>query len=404
MKTLSKLDTQNQSTNTCPETELVFCCARTQIDSATAERIKTLVEQDINWEYLLKIANWHGVMPLLYWSLKNSCPESIPQAQLDYLRKAFQANSYRNLVLTQQLIQLLGFLEKHEIPALPFKGPLLAASIYGNLSLRRISDLDILVHQQDFQKAADLLVDRGYEYWLEAKVKWECHLVKNDGISNIDLHCEIVPKHLSCAISNNYWWDSLEKFSLAGNVVPNLSPEAWFLIISLNGTKECWKSLNRICDVAEVLRAYPNMDWNKILQQAKKLGFQRLIFVAIILAKNLLEAPVPESLWQQIQKDAFSNTLATQISQQLFVESNERILEVHRTLFHIKTRERPQDKVRIFMDLMNYSGWLALTEKDLNFVSLPKSLYFLYYFIRPIRILNKYRKPLLKYVGIKKDK
>ena len=262
--------------------------------------------------------------------------------------------------------------------------------------------MDILVHQQDFEKAAELLVAQGYEYWLETKVQWECHLVKNDGISNIDLHCDIVPKHLSCAISDNYWWDNLESFTLAGTEVPNLSPEAWFLIISLNGTKECWKSLNRICDVAEVLRAYPNMDWNEILQQAKKLGFQRLIFVAILLAKKLLEAPVPESVWQQIQKYAAATNMATRISQQLFVESNERILEVHRTLFHIKTRERLQDKARVFIDLMSYSGWLTLTEKDLNFVSLPKSLYFLYYFIRPIRVFNKYRKPLLKYVGIKK--
>ena len=402
MQTLSKFDTQNQPINTRPEIELILCCARTHINSATVERIKSLVEQDINWEYLLQIANWHGVMPLLYWSLKNTCPESIPQAQLDYLRKVFQANSYRNLVLTQQLLQLLSFLEKHKISVLPFKGPLLAASIYGNLSLRRISDLDILVHQQDFEKAAELLVAQGYEYWLEAKVQWECHLVKNDGISNIDLHCDIVPKHLSCAISDNYWWDNLESFTLAGTEVPNLSPEAWFLIISLNGTKECWKSLNRICDVAEVLRAYPNMDWNEILQQAKKLGFQRLIFVAILLAKKLLEAPVPESVWQQIQKYAAATNMATRISQQLFVESNERILEVHRTLFHIKTRERLQDKARVFIDLMSYSGWLTLTEKDLNFVSLPKSLYFLYYFIRPIRVFNKYRKPLLKYVGIKK--
>ncbi len=403
MKTLSKPDTSNQLNNTRPEIELIFCCARTHINSGTVERIKTLVKQDINWEYLFRIANWHGVMPLLYWSLKNTCPESIPQAQFDYLHQVFQRNSYRNLILTQQLLQLLSFLEQHKISALPFKGPLLAASIYGNLSLRRISDLDILVHKQDFQKTADLLVAQGYEYWLEAKVQWECHLVKNDGISNIDLHCEIVPKHLSCAISNNYWWENLESFNLAGTVVPNLSPEAWFLIISLNGTKECWKSLNRICDVAEVLRAYPNMDWNKILQQAKKLGFQRLIFVAIILAKNLLEAPVPEVVWLQAQKDNVAKNMATQISEKLFVETNERTLEVHRTLFHIKTRERLQDKVRIFIDLMNYSGWFTLTEKDLNLVRLPKSLYFLYYFIRPIRILGKYRKPLLRYVGIKKD-
>jgi Uncharacterised nucleotidyltransferase len=403
MQTLSIVDTKKQENNYnfSLEIELLLCCTRTRIDDSTTEQIKTLVKQDINWQYLIQTAMRHGVMPLLYSSLKKTCPESVPDAELNFLREDAQNNIYRNLILTQELVKVLRLFETHQIPALPFKGPLLASSVYGNLSLRYISDLDILVSKENFQKAADLLVAQGYEYRQEANVRWESHLVKGDGTYNIDLHSEIVPDHLSCSISKNYWWENTEPFSLAGLTVPNLLPEATFFLICLNGNKECWISLNRICDVAEVIRAYPQMDWQKIWQKADKLGCKRLIALALFLATDLLQAPVPEAVLEQIQSYPKAKALAQKITQKLFIESNERILEVHRCLFHINTRENIPAKIQVFVDLMNYSGWLQPTPRDLNSVKFPKSLYFLYYFVRPIRVFNKYQRTLLRHIGIK---
>jgi hypothetical protein len=371
-----------------PEIELLLRCAHNRIEPANVERIKELVKQSIDWEYLIYTARWHGVIPLLYWNLKNTCPELVPTQQLELLRQYFHSNNFNNLILTQSLIKLLNLLESHQIPALPFKGPLLAASVYGNLSLRRISDLDILVHEQDFQKTVDLLVTQGYKSFVE--VPWESHLIGKDGITNIDLHRYIVPKHLSCSINDNFWWDSLKSFSLAGTDVPNLSPEAWFFILCLNGNKECWLSLNRICDIAEVIHAFPQMDWKLIMEMAERQGCKRIIFLSLLLVKNLLDAPIPEIIWQQAQSDLVAKSFYLQISQELFSEKTEDVGEVQKAIFHLKTRECLLDRIKSFVGLMQHSGWMKLTENDLEFLTLPKYLTWIYYLIRPIRVLNKY--------------
>jgi hypothetical protein len=124
--------------------ELLLYCAQTPIDSEIAERIRTLLQQDIDWAYLIQTAAQHGVMPLLYQSLNTTCPEAVPKANLAQLRNYFHTNAQRNLFLTKELLKLLTLFETHSIPAIPFKGPVLAVSAYGNLSLRQISDLDIL--------------------------------------------------------------------------------------------------------------------------------------------------------------------------------------------------------------------------------------------------------------------
>lgn len=145
MTTLLSPSTKAPTAATRPEIELLLCCTRTQINTATAERIKILIQSKIDWAYLIQTATRHGVMSLLYQSLSTTCPEAVPKTNLAQLRDYFHSSAFHNLFLTKELLKLLNLFESHSIPAIPYKGPVLAVSAYGNLSLRQISDLDILV-------------------------------------------------------------------------------------------------------------------------------------------------------------------------------------------------------------------------------------------------------------------
>lgn len=85
MKTSFQPNIQKHEIETCKEIELLLYCARTHIDNATADYIKTLLEKDINWEYLIKLAHQHRVATLLYRSLHATCPEAVAKAVLDML-------------------------------------------------------------------------------------------------------------------------------------------------------------------------------------------------------------------------------------------------------------------------------------------------------------------------------
>src|SRR5688572_24047075 len=128
------------------EIELLLCCARTSIDSNTLDRLKTLLHQDLGWQRLIQTAGIHGVLPLLYRSLSRNAPGLVPKAILERLRENFRSNVQRNLFLTAELLKLLDLFAAHRIDAVPFKGPVLAAAVYKDLSLRQFSDLDVLVH------------------------------------------------------------------------------------------------------------------------------------------------------------------------------------------------------------------------------------------------------------------
>ena len=79
------------------ETELLVCCSRTRLDPETTERIHSLSQKGIDWEYLLGLASRHRVMPLLCRSLEMTCAQVTPE-MLEQLCGYITFNTTRSLV------------------------------------------------------------------------------------------------------------------------------------------------------------------------------------------------------------------------------------------------------------------------------------------------------------------
>ena len=135
------------------EEGLLLYCARTSLTSEDIGRARSVLESYLNWPYLVKIAKVHEVVPLLYKNLHSHFPESVPQAVLEDLRFQFQKNRLNNLLLGTELTRIIKIFSENGIRAVPFKGPNLAISGYGDLSLRMFCDLDILVCRADLSRA-----------------------------------------------------------------------------------------------------------------------------------------------------------------------------------------------------------------------------------------------------------
>jgi hypothetical protein len=145
-----------------PERELILRCATTTLDDERADRIKALLETELDWDCLLKEAEQHGITPLLYSNLEATFPGAVPEPFIHTLRDCFRKNLISNLLLTSEMCNVINLLESHGISAIPFKGPTLATAAYGDLALREFRDIDLLVRKEDVLKAKAILTARGY--------------------------------------------------------------------------------------------------------------------------------------------------------------------------------------------------------------------------------------------------
>ncbi|NJR45522.1 MAG: nucleotidyltransferase family protein [Hyellaceae cyanobacterium CSU_1_1] len=160
--TLTKTDINSPLIVNKPEIQLLLSCARTQVDERTQVKIKNLVEQEIDWDYLISIARRHGLIPLLFYNLNKLCREAVPQPIFSDLEQYFKIHTRRSLMLTNELLQILDIFKANNIQAIPFKGPTLAISAYKSLALRQFCDLDILIDKKDTMHCLELLTSIGY--------------------------------------------------------------------------------------------------------------------------------------------------------------------------------------------------------------------------------------------------
>ena len=382
-----------------PEDELLLCCAGS---SAKVGRMEALLRRDLDWAYLLQRAFRHGLMPLLYQSLSAACPQAVPDSALTLLRDQFQANARRNLSLTEELLALLSLFEAHGIPAVPYKGPALAASVYGDIALRQFCDLDILVHKRDVLRVKDLLLSRGYrpEFPLTraqeaALLRYDSEyaFVRPDTGSMVELHWEIMPRYFPFSLDSERLWERLELISIRGREVPSLSPEDLLLILCVHSAKHLWGRLLWVCDVARVISAYEGMDWGRVMGQARALGGERMLFLGLSLVGELLGATVPGEVWRKVQADRAVESLAAQVQEWLFSEGGPPQIFAGAVFhpFHIQVRERFRDKLRYCLRLATVpkiADWLLLP--------LPPPLFPLYRLLRPIWLLGRYGWSALK--------
>lgn len=378
-----------------PEIELMLHCARTRVEAGRAERMRRLVRTGIDWNFLFENARRHHVVPLVCRNLTHSCSAELPGEVDSALRAQTAATLGRNMALTGQLFKILARLQSHGVTAAPFKGPALAAGAFGHLALREFGDLDILVRRRDVPAARETLVSMGLSPYRRLSPRQEdlhfryesaFEYLGDNGLM-VELHWELTSWRSLFPLDPESLWDRLDPVSVAGRTVYTLPPHDLLLYLCAHGAKHRWERLQWVCDIAELSQAR-EWPWTEILNRAASSGVRRLLLVALSLAEVLLDVEFPAAVRVQMEADSVARELAIQCSR--------RILHPDRTPpagdadanqleFFYAAKERWRDKVRYLLG----RGWsnILWSDKDAAFVDLPRSLHFLYYAVKPLRVL-----------------
>lgn len=387
--------------NLRPEVELLLCCARLRVPSAARERIMALLELELDWVHLLKLASEHGLLPLLYLQLNALAPAAVPKAIYMKLWAHYESTLRHNQGMARELLNILQMFDANGIPAIAYKGPALAAAVYGDLGLREFGDLDILLRPQDVLPAKRLLRAHGYipEYdlkpaveaaFLRSSMQYHLVLVDKARAVMIELHWKTDPDFAVEATTDAQWWADLGHFSLEEKKIRCFATGELLLILCLHGSKHAWGSLGWLVDVAELIRQHPDIGWERITGKAAQLGCERRLALGLYLAHHLLDAPLPEATRNKLGYAADVKNLADSILETLFTPDSEGMSAFEWLRFNLSLYERRREKfnhcinVVLAPSLVEWSNW-----------PLPRALFFLYLPLRVGRLIRKYTVKML---------
>lgn len=339
----------------CPKWNLLLASARACHAASEAATIEPdgmhLAEwQATDWDALLKLASRHGMVPLLARFLQQRAGD-VPPDVLAKLQMQFRMNAARNGQLLEELSGLLRQFEAHGIAAVPYKGPALAAQVYGDLTLRACGDLDILLRPGDVLRAKALLLAAGYQpvQQFQTAQQEQQHLQTDceynfcrptDGIL-VELHWRFRPQFFPLPLNMERLWERTQPAALGE--ARTLAPEDLLLILCVHGAKHCWERLCWICDIAALLRAFPNLDWELAWTQAQSVGCGRVLLLGLALAQELLGATLPAPAPRKMPGAVAA--LAAEVQRQLAQTDPAESDPHRRMLFHLRVRDRLRDRV-----------------------------------------------------------
>jgi hypothetical protein len=377
-----------------PEALLLLACARRSMDAPGRARLRTALAWGVDWHRVAALAARHRMAPLLHWHLTREAAGSVPARVASSLRRAFEANAATSLQLTGELKQILDVFEEQGIAAVPYKGPVLAEQLYGNVALRRMGDLDLLVKPADVPRARALLAERGFEpppqltaSQVRTLLRRDCNLplVRARDQLVLELHWAFAAGAFSFGLDWNEIEPRLESRDFAGREVPVFTPEDQMLILCFHGTRHMWERVEWIAGVAELIRA--GLDWETVLLRADRLGMRRMVLTAAALAAELMDTPIPEDVATRISGDPTVQRLTHEVQGRLFTGTGElaHTLGVAFHIFQLRALQRLRHRLRYVA-----YGAMAPAKEDWTAVELPAALAPLYVLIRPFRIARQY--------------
>jgi len=182
------------------ELELITASAPIHATSADIDKIDHLLCEVTDWNYLLDMMVKNCAAGLFYRKLPLLKYNNLIPAETQKLfKKAYQTTFIHNTRLYTEFTYMASVLQAHNIPFVTLKGICMAEWLYGDIGLRQMSDIDILIQEKDGVRCLDALHSAGYvsqkEFMVDAFVdaKSQNHfnpLFRNDVMVEIHIRLQ----------------------------------------------------------------------------------------------------------------------------------------------------------------------------------------------------------------------
>ncbi len=257
--------------------------------------LKTISEED--WPLIYLAAEKHAVAPLLYYKLKpykdyiNMKPEI-----WELLRNGYFKNAAINMRFYNTLGTLINAFSNNQIPVIVLKGPHLAATVYNNIALRTMSDIDLLVKPQNIRAAVKILKKLG-------------SIEKDTNIDNrsvnlvyeilatkvtVELHWKLFASIYDCQVNMDDIWRRKTYRELEKNTALTLADEDLLIYLCGHAVKHI-KDMNirMLYDIHLLINSHKDsFNWEEIVLRARRWKLSRALFIMVRLSAELLQTGI----------------------------------------------------------------------------------------------------------------
>lgn len=316
------------------EDRLLLYSCRTEIGDKDRNGLIEIQRNNIDGDCFLEKARGEGVSPLIFLRLPKIVinKDALPRYVTERLKEDYYLNAARNTLIFEELGRVLKAFKKAGLQVIALKGAALAEAVYGNLALRSMSDVDLLVKKEDLYQIDEQLKILGY---------FPCDRAVNDidlsstYLTTLDyrsssrnspsfhihwhfVNSTIPHEHYTKNIKMEDIWQDAEKTRIAHVETWIMAPHHLLIHLSehaLRVTHSLGK-LSFFCDINEAINFYrERLDWDRLIKDSFKFNLDRMVYLTLYFTSEFLAAKIPEYVLLKLRPKRFS------LSERIFMNS-----------------------------------------------------------------------------------
>lgn len=239
------------------------------------------------------------LLPLLYERLRR---RSISDPQMEILRGVYRFTWSKNLIQFHAIQKLLAGLHQSGIEPMLLKGAALTGAFYGDLGLRLMDDIDILVPPNQVDDAIAMMHRLMYVH----KDSFRCRLLNRTEFRSVthsqpfvspegrevDLHWAIARECCRMEDHEGFWERSLP-LNFQGMITRTLDPTDQLFHVCLHGAK--WADpapIRWIADAALILEK-STIDWARLIDLIRTVRVVRFMKDSFACLSDCFQLPIP---------------------------------------------------------------------------------------------------------------
>jgi hypothetical protein len=271
------------------------------------------------WQELVSLAIQHDLASWYYARLKKEAVQP-DRAAAEQLRERYVASAARSMGLFHEIGRILRALRAADVPVMPLKGACLAEAVYGDVALRPMADVDLLVKPVDMLRAVEILRTLGYDSdqpfdpIAEQRISQHMPLMRRRGAAAVEMHWTIVCPGCESRITAadlEGLWSRARSITVAGVPVLALSPTDLLLHLCIHVSTQHrfdGANLRSFVDMAEVARRYVGeIDWDAFARRATRWRAAKGVHLALLLAGEWTECPCPPAVRSGLNVEPLDN-------------------------------------------------------------------------------------------------
>jgi hypothetical protein len=296
------------------EETLLLECLRAERDPEAHRKFRWMAGRPLDWQRVLRTAVRNHIAALIYDRLRTLDGGTVPPGTMRAFEQEYHRVGFRNARNYAELGQLLRSLKDRGVEVIVLKGAALAETVWKNIALRPMADMDLLVRQDDLIEAERTLLSNGYAPDRGVPPpggSWDqyYHLppfCKSDPRITVEIHHNIVhPRRVyPLDFDVGQFWARACVAQIAGVETHILAPEDTILHLCLHQCKHdpFVGKIKNLMDVAKVIGFYGEcLRWDMILTEARRTGTGKFVYYTLLFAEIALGARIEPEVGRRLR-------------------------------------------------------------------------------------------------------